>query len=330
MKYREIPGTGVQASAVGFGLWGISGQWEGGTNDREAVKALHAAMDAGINFFDTAPVYGLGHAEEVLGKALIGHRNKVIVASKCGLVWGEDEVVVRNLSRESIIAEIDQSLKRLGTDHIDLWQIHWPSDESPLEETMEAMAVVQRSGKVRWLGVSNFSAADTRRANDIQNIVSWQGLYNVFERNASSYRGDSLEYRTEREILPLAEELNFGVLPFGPLMMGLLAGAFDESKTFGNDDVRSGNPFLNGEESKPYFQAVRVFTVFAGELGKAPAELAINWLLSHPAILSVISGSRNRDEALANARAAEWELNESDALELDKRLKPWKELITGD
>ena len=250
MKFREIPGTGVMASTVGFGLWGLSGQWEGGANDTEAVRALHAAVDIGINFFDTAPVYGLGHAEEVLGKGLKNLRSKVLIASKCGLVWGEDKKVSRNLSRNSITAEIDQSLSRLGTDYIDLWQIHWPSADSVLEETMEAMESVRKSGKVRWLGVCNFSSLDTRRAKELAGIVTWQGLYNVIERNSTSYRGDSLEYRTEDEILPVAEELHLGILPFSPLMMGQLAGAFDERKTFGDDDVRSGNPRITGKESK--------------------------------------------------------------------------------
>ncbi len=326
MKYREIPGTGVSASAVGFGLWGISGQWEGGANDKIAVEALHAAIDSGINFFDTAPVYGLGHAEKVLGKALKNRRNDVLIASKCGLVWGDDDQVSRNLSRNSLIAEIDQSLTRLGTDHVDLWQIHWPSDDMVLDETMEALNTVKASGKVRWLGVSNFSAVDTRRAKELADIVSWQGLYNAIERNSTSYRGDPLEYRTEDEILPLAEELNLGILPFSPLMMGLLAGAVDENKAFGDDDVRSGNPRIVGKESEQYFKATRAFLSFAEELGKPPAELAINWLLSHRSLLSVISGARNASEAIANARAADWELGESDIEELELRLAPWKDL----
>lgn len=326
MKFREIPGTGVNASVVGFGLWGISGQWEGGANDYEAVKALHAAIDSGINFFDTAPVYGLGHAEEVLGKALESRRNEVLIASKCGLVWGVDEDVKRNLTRDSILTEIDQSLSRLGTDRIDLWQIHWPSDEMILEETMEAMLTVKSAGKVRWLGVSNFSASDTRRAKELADIVSWQGLYNAIERNSTEYRGDPLDYRTEADILPVADELNIGILPFSPLMMGLLAGAVDENKAFGDDDVRSGNPRIVGKESEQYFKATRAFLSFAEELGKPPAELAINWLLSHRSLLSVISGARNVSEAIANAQAAEWELGESDIEELEIRLAPWKDL----
>lgn len=327
MKFREIPGTGVKASTVGFGLWGISGQWEGGANDKEAIKALNAAIDSGINFFDTAPVYGLGHAEEVLGKALKHRRNEVLIASKCGLVWDAEHQVTRNLSRKSLLDEIDQSLNRLGTDHIDLWQIHWPSDDTALEVTLETMESVRAAGKVRWLGISNFSAADTRKAAELADIVTWQGLYNAIERNSSSYRGDPLEYRTEEEIIPAAEELNLGILPFSPLMMGLLAGAVDEKKTFGDDDVRSGNPRIVGEESVPYFQAVEAFVAFAAEMGKPPAELAINWLLSHGSVLSVISGARNKSEAIANSRAAEWELEPTDAIELEKRLSPWNNLF---
>ena len=327
MKYREIPGTGVKASVVGFGLWGISGQWEGGANDAAAIPALHAAIEAGINFFDTAPVYGLGHAEEVLGKALEGRRNDVLIASKCGLVWDSKGNVTRNLGRQSLIDEINRSLIRLRTDHIDLWQIHWPSSDWALEETMEAVGSVKKSGKVRWLGVSNFSSADTRRAHELEEIVSWQGLYNALERNALSYRGDSLEYRTEKDILPLAEELGFAVLPFGPLMMGLLAGAIDESKIFGSDDVRSGNPRLSAKESSDYFAAARVFIGFAQELSKEPAELAINWILHQPTILSVISGIRTSSEAVANARASQWFLTEDQYIELENRLTPWKRMI---
>jgi aryl-alcohol dehydrogenase-like predicted oxidoreductase len=330
MRYREIPGTGAHASAVGYGLWGVSGQWEGGADDAEAIRALHAAIDAGIDFFDTAPVYGRGHAEELLGKALKGRRDKVLVASKCGLVWNSpDGPVLRDVSPASLIAEIDRSLSRLGTDRIDLWQVHWPTPEMVLEETMAALLSVVQAGKVRWLGVSNFTAADTRRAKELGGIVSWQGIYNALERNPSWYHDNPLVYRTERDILPLAEELGLGILPYSPLMQGLLAGAFGRGKVFGADDVRILNPHLNGPESAPYYEAAAAFLAFAAELGKPPAELAINWLLRRPAILSVICGARTAAEAVANARAAEWELNEADAAELERRLSPWESVIKG-
>jgi aryl-alcohol dehydrogenase-like predicted oxidoreductase len=328
MRYREIPGTGVKASAVGFGLWGVSGQWEGGTNDAEAIRALHAAMDAGIDFFDTAPVYGRGHAEEVLGKALKGRRNTALIASKCGLVWESlDGPVLRDVCPASITAEIDRSLKRLGTDHIDLWQVHWPTPEMVLEETMEALLSVVRTGKVRYLGVSNFTAVDTRRAKELGGIVSWQGIYNALERNPTWYHDNNLAYRTERDLIPLAEELGFGILPFSPLMQGLLAGAFKQGRVFGEDDVRNLNPHLNGPESIPYFEAAEAFIDFAAELDKPPAELAINWLLRKSVMLSVICGARTASEAVANARAAEWELGDADAAELERRLEPWASTI---
>jgi aryl-alcohol dehydrogenase-like predicted oxidoreductase len=328
MRYREIPGSGVKASAIGFGLWGVSGQWEGGADDTEAIRALHAAMDAGIDFFDTAPVYGRGHAEEVLGKALKGRRDRALIASKCGLVWeSPDGPVLRDVSPASLTAEIDRSLSRLGTDHIDLWQVHWPTPEMVLEETFAALLSVVKAGKVRWLGVSNFTAADTRRAMELAGIVSWQGIYNALERNPSWYHDNNLAYRTERDLLPLAEELGFGILPFSPLMQGLLAGAFDEKKVFGKDDVRILNPHLNGPEAAPYFAASAAFVAFARELGKPPAELAINWLLRKRVMLSVICGARTAPEAVANARAAEWELGEEDAAELERRLDPWGSTI---
>ncbi len=324
MKYRDIPGTGAKASAVGYGLWGISGQWEGGADDAEAVRAIHAAIDSGIDFFDTAPVYGRGHAEEVLGKAIKGRRDRVIVASKCGLVWDRiDGPVLRDLSRASILGEIDRSLARLGTDHLDLWQVHWPTSDMVLEETMAALDSVRRAGKVRWLGVSNFTAADTRRAKELGGIVSWQGIYNALERNPSCYHDNDLVYRTERDLVPLAAEIGIGILPYSPLMQGLLAGAFGSGKLFGPDDVRHLNPHLSGSGSGPYYQAAAAFIAFAAELGRPPAELAINWLLKHPVVLSVIAGPRTAAEAVANALAAEWELGEADAAELERRLSPW-------
>jgi aryl-alcohol dehydrogenase-like predicted oxidoreductase len=308
---------------VGYGLWGLGGQWEGGADDAEAVRAIHAAMDAGIDFFDTAPVYGRGHAEEVLGKALAGRRGKAIVASKCGLVWESPTgPVLRDLSRKSILAEIDRSLARLGVEYIDLWQVHWPTPGMNLNETIAALDEVRRSGKVRWLGVSNFSAADTRSAKELGNIVSWQGIYNALERDPSWYHDNPLVYRTERDIVGLAEELGIGILPYSPLMQGLLAGAFDRTKAFGADDVRALNPHLSGPGSAPYYAAAAAFVAFAGELGKPPAELAINWLLRLRPVLSVICGARTAAEALANARAAEWELSDSDATELERRLAP--------
>lgn len=329
MIYREIPGTDIRASVVGFGLWGVSGQWEGGKDDAQAVRTIETAVEKGVNFFDTAPVYGLGHSETVLGKALEGKRDQVFIASKCGLVWDGQNNVTVDLSAASVKREIDEILTRLKTDYIDLWQIHWPNPAFDLEETLEAMCEVRESGKVRYLGVTNFSAADTRLAKEKAGIVSWQGLYNMLERNPSSYHSIDLAYRTEREILPLAEELGLGILPYSPLMQGLLTGKFTDGPSWGKDDVRSANPRLSGEASAPYWEMARALAEFSRSCGVPMARLAFGWMIAKSPVSSVIAGARTPEQIASNAEAGEAELSADLLAGLEEVLQPWESTLNS-
>src|SRR5665648_815890 len=205
MKYKTVPAMPDLAfSAVGFGCWGISGgsTWNGST-DEESIRTVRTAVDLGITYFDVAPVYGFGHAEEVLGEALARRRDSVLIGSKCGLLWDDSGAIRNDLSSASIGKEIDESLRRLNTDHLDLYQMHWPDIATPIEESMEALERVVAAGKVRYIGVTNFSVERTDACRAIGPVAAHQGLYNMLEHNPTSYHEIPLEYRTRSEILPM-------------------------------------------------------------------------------------------------------------------------------
>jgi len=325
MKFKTLNRFDQPFSALGYGCWGISGgnSWSR-SDDQQAIDTIHAAIDGGINFFDVAPVYGLGHAESVLGQALQGKdRASLIIASKCGLVWDADNNVSNNLSADSLLTEIDQSLARLGTDYLDLYQIHWPNAEYPLQETLSALEQIKASGKVRHLGVSNFSLALLKQASELGVIDSFQGLYNMLERNPEFYHFIDLDYRSEAEILPFCAQNGMAFFPYSPLMQGLLGGRFDASRLH-SDDVRNHNPKLKGELLPKYLQIVDTLSAFAAELGKPLNELAINWLADQPTVTSVIAGAGSVAHVEANLKAMQWTLSSSDREALELRLQPYK------
>ena len=202
MIYKKVRLIEDQISALAIGCWNFGGDWDS-SNDDNTREIVHAAIANGINFFDVAPVYGWYHSEEVLGKILEegGLRNKVIIASKAGLLWDENHKTRNNLSRASLMEEIDGSLKRLRTDHIDIYQMHWPDHNVPIEETAQALADIKKAGKIRYVGLSNFSQADVEKFQKIVPVECQQGLYNMLERNTPSYHGIPLEYKTEDEML---------------------------------------------------------------------------------------------------------------------------------
>lgn len=297
----------AEVSVIGYGSWGVSGQWSHHDDD-EGVRAIHAAMDGGVNLFDTAPIYGFGHAEEVLGRALRerGQRDRWFVASKAGLRWNGKGRVRNDLSRGSLCQEIDEILKRLKTDYIDLWQIHWPADKVPLEETLSTMDEIRRKGKVRYIGVCNFSVNRLKEALSLAPVASWQGLYNLLEPNASRYHSIDLEYRTGREVLPFTRERGLMVLPYSPLMQGLLSGKWSaENLPFDDRDVRASNPEFQGGALPRNLSAARELKALAAELGWSLPDLALAWLTDQPAVTSVIAGARRTDHAQANARAGD-------------------------
>lgn len=308
MKYRSTSRFPEQISVIGLGCWELSGSnvWQG-SNDEDSIKVVHKALKAGINFFDVAPVYGFGHAEEILGRAIEGFpRDKILIATKCGLIWDEHKRIKRCLKPESVFQEIDQSLKRLKTDYVDLYQLHWPDPNTPIEETLDALTKLQKEGKIRYIGLSNFSRDIASKV--LPYISSMQGLYNMFERNATSYHSIPLEYRSEKEILPFCERNGLAFFPYSPLMQGILTGKFLENEVF--VDVRSANPKLSGEEFKKYIGVVRKLMEISREIGKPLSQVSINWLLKHEAITSIIAGATNPSHIEENVKALDWEMDD--------------------
>jgi len=303
MKFKKFAKADTALSAIGLGTWQFSGKNDWSNFDEEtAIKIIHAAIDSGINFVDTAPVYGLGHSEEVVGKALKGKRDKVFLASKVGLPWDGNNNVRNDLTKGSIFKEIDDSLRRLDTDHLDLYQIHWPDPNTDIVETMEALAELKQQGKIKHIGVSNFSEELLAKAMEVTEVASHQGLYNMLEQNAESYHGIPLGYKVKDSLLAKLEEHGQFFLPYSPLMQGLLAGKTDFST-----GVCTNNPELQGEQLKLNLERVKKITT---EINKPIQEIAFNWLIAQKAVGPIIAGCTKLSQLESNLKAISWEMDE--------------------
>lgn len=311
MLKRKVGTTELEASVIGFGCWVISGKefWTG-TDDEASIKAIQTAFDLGINFFDVAPVYGFGHAEELLGKALKGKRDKVIIASKCGLVWDDSRKISNLLSPQSLFREIDDSLKRLKTDYIDIYQMHWPDYNTPIEETMDALNQIKKAGKIRYIGASNFPIKLLNEARKYGEIVSHQCLYNMIDRNADYYHNIPLYYKTEEEIIPDCKKHGIAFIPYSPLCQGLLTGSFKPGKNFDDTDVRNANPELQGERLIKNLQIVEELKKVANRLGKPLSQLALNWLIKNETVTTIIAGATKISHLKDNVESTTWALDD--------------------
>jgi aryl-alcohol dehydrogenase-like predicted oxidoreductase len=301
MKNKQI--KDLNASAVGFGCWAIGGTWNN-VSDNESIKAIKAAIDNGINFFDVAPVYGKGHAETVLGQALkTESRDNIIIATKCGLPWSQDErkKTRKDLTKASIFKEIDDSLTRLQTEYIDLYQVHWPDPNTPISETAEALAELKRQGKIRHVGVSNYSLDMTREMMAGVEVATFQGLYNLLEQNPEHYHNIPLQYRAREEALPFCKQHDMKYLPYSPLMQGLLTGTLKRSGNWDENDDRRNNPKLNGEAFEPYFNCVEELKALAKEANIPLSHLAIHWLVAQEEVGPVIAGAHTVEQVRDNA-----------------------------
>jgi len=306
--YRKLGSSDLEVSMLGFGCWPVGGEWTE-AKDSDSIKTIKEAIKLGINFFDVAPVYGFGHAEEVLGKAIKGKRKDIYIASKCGLRWDSSKKITRNLSRNSILEEIDNSLRRLETDYLDLYQIHWPDPNTPLEETLDTLNELKKEGKIRNIGVSNFSVFLIERAQELSQakIVSNQVLYNLIDRNSDHYHDLPLVYRTENEILPFSKDNRIGIIPYSPLAQGLLTDGFDIGK-ISKFDVRTANPELKGEKLKKNLEIVGKLKNIAKDINRPLAQIAINWLASHAEISTIIAGATNVEQLRENVASFDWEM----------------------
>ncbi len=323
MKYRSVKKIDFDFSVIGFGCWGASGKgsWTK-HSDKDQIEAIQKAIELGINLFDVAPVYGNGHAEEVLGQAIKGQRDKIFIATKAGLPWNDKGEVRNDVSAESLLKEIDESLTRLGVDNVDLLQVHWPTaNDVPLEETMNAMKSIKDSGKTRYIGLSNFSVSDIQKASEIVDVVSMQGLYNMFEQNAETYHNIPLQYRVGREVFPYVKENGLAFFPYSPLFQGLLTGKITADTTFGEGDVRNSNPKLHGEQREKYLKLLNDVRNIEALKNKKMNEIAMNYLIAKEEITSIIATVMNKDEVVANLKALEWEMSKETVLEIDRMVE---------
>jgi aryl-alcohol dehydrogenase-like predicted oxidoreductase len=308
MEYIEIPGLPAKASRIGLGCWAIGGWMWGGSDEGEAIRTIHAALDAGINLIDTAPVYGFGRSEELVGKALSGgRRGRMLIADKAGLQW-EGGKIRRNSSPARLRQEIEDSLRRLHTDVIDVYQVHWPDDSTPFEETAGTLEDFRREGKIRAIGVSNFSTEQMDRFRSVAALQTVQPPYNLFERGI------------EKDVLPYSEQHGLVTLAYGALCRGLLTGGITEKTTFKGDDLRQHDPKFRQPRLAWHLAAVRRLEAFAREnYGKSVLALAVRWLLDRGRIVA-LWGARTPGQLAPLSEVMEWRLDAGGMAEIDRIL----------
>lgn len=310
MEYRNLGKSDLRVSAVGFGCWESGGEY-GEYHDAAVIDAVHRALDLGVTLFDTARGYGFGRSEELLAKALGARRNDVVVVSKVGIYKDADGKYKRDSSRPALMEGLEQSLRSLQTDYLDLLLVHWPDRARPLSEAMETLEEIQRSGKARHVGVSNFHAADLRDAAAHAHLVTNQVGYNLFDR------------RWEHEMFPTAEALGIGIMAYGPLAHGLLTGGFSSAERFVDTDWRArgglfGQPLLAPDNLAANVAVVEKLGALARDLGLTVAQLAIAWVLQNPLVGVALTGCRTPAEIEENAAAADHTLDASTLRAIDE------------
>jgi aryl-alcohol dehydrogenase-like predicted oxidoreductase len=309
LEERTFGKTGLEITPIGFGSWAIGGSgWRaawGPQDDDEAVGAIRRAVELGINWIDTAAVYGLGHSEELVARALKGVSERPYVFTKCSLVWDESGEVHNVLKKDSVKRECEESLRRLQTDVIDLYQIHWPNPEEDIEEGWEALAELKEEGKVRHIGVSNFDVSQMERTQKIAPVETLQPPYNMLNRGV------------EEEILPYCAEQDIGVIVYSPMRSGLLTGKMtrERVRSLPSDDWRRNSSDFQEPRLSKNLELVKLLEKMGREHGSSPGEVAIAWTLRHPAVTAAIVGGRRPDQVDGIIGAAGFRLGED---ELDR------------
>jgi aryl-alcohol dehydrogenase-like predicted oxidoreductase len=310
MEHARIPGTSLSVSRVAIGTWAIGGWMWGGTDETESIATIRAALEHGINVIDTAPVYGFGRSEELVGKAIApgSLRSRVLIATKTGLEW-ENGRVFRNASRTRILREVEDSLRRLQTDHIDIYQVHWPDPLVPIEETAEAMHTLFRQGKIRAIGVSNFSIRQMEEFRRVAPLHVLQPPYNLFEREI------------EADILPYCRTNKIATFGYGALCRGLLSGRMRPDTTFDGDDLRRTDPKFQHPRFDQYLTAVQQLDQLArNRFDKHVVQLAIRWILDQ-GITTALWGARHPGQLEPVEDVAGWRLDAWDKSEIDQILR---------
>jgi len=319
MIYRKIGKSELKSSVIGFGAWGISGDLNK-VDVRDMSSVIRKAYDLGINFFDTAPIYGyeslgpkgFGTSENLLGQALKGFRDKVIIATKFGVVLDENGKGKNESSRQSIKKEIDDSLRRLRTDYIDLYQAHWPDPNTSIEEIFLTLNELKKIGKIRHIGVCNYSIKMMNEAMKYSEIISSQNQYNIIQRNAENFYHIKLLYKTEKEILPFCEKNNLGFFPYAPFCQGLLTGKMLKPKdfVFSKKDFRKDNTEFHGNNLIKNLEFIKKLKEIANKINRPLTQLVINWLVKDHRITSIIAGPTKISEVEDNVDSASWILED--------------------
>ncbi len=329
MRTRKLGASGIEATVVGLGTWAIGGWMWGGTEENQALDAIRAALDAGVTLVDTAPVYGFGRSEEIVGKAIAGRRDKVVLATKCGLIWHEKKgdfffhgseagqaadgdsspiPVYRYLRPESIRLEVEQSLRRLRTDYIDLLQTHWQESTTPVADTMAELLKLKDEGKIRAIGVSNVTPAQLREYQAAGGVDSAQENFSMIDR------------QIEAELLPLCREQGVAVLAYSPLALGLLTGKIGPERRFSAGDLREGQPRFSTAGLQRVHDLLAKFQPLEESRGVSTAQLVIAWTAAQPGLTHVLCGCRTVAQAHENAAAGDLELSAAELAEIDAAL----------
>ena len=307
MDYTVLGRSGLRVSRICFGTWQFGGEW-GAVEREDAIAAVRRALDLGVTFFDTAQAYGFGDSESLLAEALGEdiRRDDVIVATKGGLRPDENGGVERDAGSDWLREGVEESLRHLGIEAIDLYQVHWPDPDVPFEETAAALDELVQAGKIRHVGVSNFDARELAEFERTRPVETLQPPYHLFRREI------------EEDVLPWCEEHDVGVLAYGPLAHGLLSGRFSPGDELPKDDWRSSSDLFKGEAFERNLETVEALGRFAEERGATVAQLAVAWTLAQPAVHVAITGARRPDHIEGVAPAAELELGEDDLAEIDR------------
>ncbi|HUG61031.1 MAG TPA: aldo/keto reductase [Methylomirabilota bacterium] len=310
MLTRGIGQSGIEASAIGLGTWAIGGWMWGGTDEGQSIAAIQASIDEGVSLIDTAPAYGKGLSEEIVGKAIRGRRDEVVLATKCGLVWHttrgnhffdyDGEPVHRHLGRESIVHEVEESLRRLGTDRIDHYITHWQDPTTPVHETMEALEALKAAGKIRSIGASNLSEETLRAYIAAGGLDAVQEEYSMVKRDI------------ETSLLPICRREGVSVLSYSSLALGLLSGRIGPDRVFDGDDQRRDNPRFSLANREKVARLTTALAPIAEAHGATTAQIVIAWTLQQPGITFALCGARNPRQATENARAGRIRLSPSE------------------
>ncbi len=310
MLTRPIGASGIEASVIGLGTWAIGGWMWGGTDESRSIAAIQTSIDEGITLIDTAPAYGQGIAEEIVGKAIKGRRDQVVLATKCGLVWHcqkgnhffdyDGKPVHRYLGKDAIIYELEQSLKRLGTEYIDHYITHWQDPTTPIDETMEALETLKRQGKIRSIGASNTSVADIEAYAAAGQLDAVQEEYSMVKREI------------ETTLLPVTTKQGISALSYSSLALGLLSGKMTPERRFDGDDQRKDNPRFSAANRQKVKALMDQIAPIAESHNATLAQLVIAWTVQQPGITFSLCGARNADQARENAKAGRLRLSGAD------------------